>query len=147
MTKRMHADARHYFERIEELGGMLAALEKGFFRREIADAAFVYQREVDAKRKLIVGVNAFTETDEKPLDVLVIDDKPERDQVAALRSLKAKRENESVRRSLDAVRRAAGTKENLLPVLIDAARVRCTVGELMAAMADVFGRYDGAAKW
>src|SRR5438132_217156 len=72
LTKQMQAEARKYFERIEEVGGMLAALEKGFFRREIADAAFVYQREIDAKRKLIVGVNALTEADEKTIDILVV---------------------------------------------------------------------------
>ena len=68
-----------------------AALEKGFFRREIADSAFVYQREIDARRKLIVGVNAFTEAEEKPIDILVVDGKVEKDKVAALKVLKAKR--------------------------------------------------------
>ncbi len=147
LTRQMEAEARRYFERIEEKGGMLAALEKGFFRREIADAAFVYQREIDARRKLIVGVNAFTEAEEKPIDVLVVDGQVEQDKLTSLKALKAKRDRESVRRSLDEVRRVAATKTNLLPALIDAARVRCTVGELMAALADVFGRYDGAARW
>ena len=91
----MQQDARTYFERIEELGGMIAALEAGFFRREIADAAFAYQREVDAKRKLIVGVNAFQETDEKPLETLVIDDAVEKEQVARLKQIKAKRDGEA----------------------------------------------------
>jgi methylmalonyl-CoA mutase, N-terminal domain len=147
LTKQMQADARRYFERIEELGGMLAALEKGFFRREIADAAFVYQRDVDAKRKLIVGVNAFVEAEEKPIDLLVVDEKVEKDKLASLKALKAKRDGEAVRRSLDEVRRVAATATNLLPTLIDAARARCTVGELVNALADVYGRYDGAAKW
>src|SRR5438093_1979386 len=88
LTKQMQTDARRYFERSEELGGMLAALEAGFFRREIADAAFVYQREVDARRKLIVGVNAFQEPDEKPLETLTIDDRPEREQLERLGRLK-----------------------------------------------------------
>src|SRR5262249_26729099 len=80
LTKRMADEARVYFERIRELGGMIAALEAGFFRREIADAAFAYQRDVDAKRKLIVGVNAFVESEEKPIETLVIDEGPEREQ-------------------------------------------------------------------
>jgi methylmalonyl-CoA mutase N-terminal domain/subunit len=147
LTKQMQAEARKYFERIEELGGMLAALEKGFFRREIADAAFVYQREIDAKRKLIVGVNAFTEAEEKPIDILVVDAKVEKDKVAAIKALKAKRDGAMVRRSLDEVKRVAATSQNLLQALIDAARARCTVGELVNALADVYGRYDGAAKW
>jgi methylmalonyl-CoA mutase, N-terminal domain len=147
MTKKMADEARVYFERIRELGGMIAALEAGFFRREIADAAFAYQRDVDAKRKLIVGVNAFVESEEKPIETLVIDEGPEKEQTAKLRALKAKRDNGEVRRLLGEVRRVAATETNLMPTLIDAARARCTVGEVMNALADVFGRYDGAAKW
>ncbi len=147
LTKQMQQQARVYFERIEELGGMIAALEAGFFRREIADAAFAYQREVDAKRKLIVGVNAFQEADEKPIETLVIDESVEKEQIGRLQQLKAKRDGEAVRRLLDEVRRVAATKENLMPALIEAARARCTVGEIMAALADVFGRYEGAARW
>jgi methylmalonyl-CoA mutase N-terminal domain/subunit len=147
LTKQMQQQARIYFERIEELGGMIAALEAGFFRREIADAAFTYQREVDAKRKLIVGVNAFQEAEEKPLETLAIDEAVEKEQVARLKQIKAKRDGEQARKILDRVRRVAATKENLMPSLVEAARVRCTVGEIMKALADVFGRYDGAARW
>ncbi len=146
-TRQQEEEARKYFDRIEELGGMIAAIEAGFFRREIADAAFQYQKEVDSKRKLIVGVNAFQEAEEKPIDLLQIDERPEKEQVARLTQLKARRDNDAVRRCLDQVRRVSATKENLMPALLDAADARCTVGELMNAMADVFGRYDGAAKW
>jgi methylmalonyl-CoA mutase N-terminal domain/subunit len=147
LTRQMQQEARTYFDRIEQLGGMIPAIETGFFRREIADAAFTYQREVDARRKLIVGVNAFQEADEKPIETLVIDESVEKEQVAELQRLKAEREGEAVRQALDAVRRVAGTSQNLMPALLDAARARCTVGEIMNALADVFGRYDGAAKW
>jgi methylmalonyl-CoA mutase, N-terminal domain len=147
LTKQMQQGARTYFERIEELGGMITALEAGFFRREIADAAFTYQREVDAKRKLIVGVNAFQEAEEKPIETLAIDEAVEKEQVARLKQIKAKRDGEQVRNILDKIRRIAATKENLMPALVEAARVRCTVGEIMNALADVFGRYNGAARW
>jgi methylmalonyl-CoA mutase N-terminal domain/subunit len=147
LTKQMQEGARAYFARIEELGGMIAALEAGFFRREIADAAFAYQREVDARRKLIVGVNAFAEDDEKPIETLVIDGAVEKEQVGRLKERKKKRDAEAVRRLLDEVRRVAATKTNLMPVLIEAAKARCAVGEVMNALADVFGRYDGAARW
>jgi methylmalonyl-CoA mutase N-terminal domain/subunit len=147
LTKQMEQQARDYFARIEQLGGMIPAIEAGFFRREIADAAFTYQREVDAARKLIVGVNAFQEAEEKPIETLVIDESVEKEQVAKLRRLKAQRDQEVVRRSLRAVRQVAATHENLLPTLLEAARARCTVGEIMQALADVFGRYEGAAKW
>jgi methylmalonyl-CoA mutase N-terminal domain/subunit len=147
LTKQMQQEARRYFERIEELDGMIAAIEKGFFRREIADAAFAYQRDVDAKRKLIVGVNAFTDAVEKPIELLHVDDSVEKEQVSRLRLRRQQRDGAAAQRCLDAVKRTAGTKQNLLPALLDAARARCTVGEIMNALADVFGRYDGAAKW
>jgi methylmalonyl-CoA mutase, N-terminal domain len=147
LTKQMRQQAEVYFKRIEELGGMIPALEAGFFRREIADAAFKYQREVDAKHKLIVGVNAFQEADDTPLETLVLDETVEKEQVGRLRERKAKRDNATARQRLADVRRVAATKENLLPTLIEAARARCSVGEIMGALADVFGRYEGAARW
>ena len=110
-------------------------------------AFYSYQRDVDARRKLIVGVNAFVEPDEKPIETLVIDEGVEKEQVAKLAGIKARRDGAAVRRCLDEVKRVAATKENLMPALLEAAEVRCTVGEIMAALADVFGRYDGAAKW
>jgi methylmalonyl-CoA mutase N-terminal domain/subunit len=147
LTRQTEQEARRYFERIEELGGMIAALEAGFFRREIADAAFTYQREVDAKRKLIVGVNAFQEAEEKPIETLAIDDRVEKDQIAALCRVKADRGSAQARKALERVERTAATSENLMPALLEAARTRCTVGEIMHALEKVFGRYDGAAKW
>jgi methylmalonyl-CoA mutase N-terminal domain/subunit len=143
----MMDDARKYFDRIEEKGGMIAALEAGFFRREIADAAFVYQREIDAKRKLIVGVNAFVEKEEKPIDILQIDHAVETEQIARLKKLKASRDSGTATRALNEIRKLAATKTNLMPALLEAAEARCTVGEIMNALAEVFGRYDGAAKW
>jgi len=147
LTQQMRSEAGHYFDRIEEQGGMLAAIDKGFFRREIHEAAIAYQREVDAKHKLIVGVNAFEEAEEKPLQTLVIDPSVETEQIASLQRIKAKREQSAVRRCLDEVKRVAATKQNLMPSLIDAARTRCTVGELVNALADVFGRYDASGMW
>ena len=102
---------------------------------------------MDAKRKLIVGINAFQETDEKPLDTLVIDATVEKEQTTRLRERKAKRDGAAVRKALDGVKRDAAGSVNLMPALIDAAEVRCSVGEIMNALADVFGRYDGAARW
>jgi methylmalonyl-CoA mutase N-terminal domain/subunit len=144
LTRRMQDEAHRYFERIEELGGMLAAIDRGFFRREIAEAAFAYQREVDAKHKLIVGVNAFTEAEEKPIDILTVDHALEREQIESLGRVKQDRSADDVRRALDAVRRAAGAQQNVMPALLDAARARATVGEVMHALADVYGRCDAA---
>jgi methylmalonyl-CoA mutase N-terminal domain/subunit len=146
LTRQMAEQARGYFDQIERRGGMIAALEADFFRREIADAAFAYQRDVDAKRKLIVGVNAFVEKEEKPIDTLIVDDHVEQEQISRLAAIKERRDAEAARRSLAEIRRVAATTKNLMPALLDAARTRCTVGEIMNALADVFGRYDGAAK-
>jgi methylmalonyl-CoA mutase, N-terminal domain len=146
-TKQMEQQARSYFQKIEQHGGMIPAIEKSFFRREIADAAFAYQREIDAKRKLIVGVNAFQETDEKPLDTLVLDPHVETNKVASLKRAKQNRDGDAVSRTLQQIRKDAAAHINVFPALLDAAQARCTVGEIMNAMAEVFGRYDGAAKW
>ncbi len=147
LTRQMMEQARGYFDRIEQKGGMIAALEAGFFRREIADAAFVYQRDIDAKRKLIVGVNAFVEKEEKPIELLEVDQAVESEQIARLKKLKASRDSGETVRALNEIKRLAATKTNLMPALLEAAEARCTVGEIMNALADVFGRYDGAAKW
>ena len=147
LTKQMKAEAEKYFARIDGTGGMIEAIEAGFFRREIADAAFVYQREVDANHKLIVGINAFSESDEAPLETMQIDDRPEKEQLDRLRQVKSGRDRTEVERMMAKVKQVAATKENLMPVLLEAAEARCTVGELMNAMAEVFGRYEGAAKW
>lgn len=146
-TRKMKEEARRYFDQIDEIGGVIRGIETGFFRREIADAAYAYQQDVDAGRKLIVGVNAFQEKEEKPIEILSIDDSVEREQIANLRAIKAKRSQEDVRRHLDAIRRAAGANENLMPVLIEAAKARVTVGEAVNAMADVFGRYTVGGNW
>ncbi len=144
LTRQMAQEARGYFDRIEALGGMLPAIERGFFRREIADAAFAFQREFDAKHKIIVGVNAYQEAERKPLDILTIDHAVETEQVAQTRRVRKERSGEEQRRTLDAVRRAAEAQENLLPTLLDAARARATVGEVMVALAEVYGRCDAA---
>jgi methylmalonyl-CoA mutase N-terminal domain/subunit len=142
LTRAMRHDALGYFDRIESVGGMISAIETGFFRREIADAAFAYQRKVDAKRKLIVGVNAFVEADEKPMETLTVDDRVERDQIATLHATRGRVEAGELRRCLGEVRRAAATSQNLVGPLLQAAHARASVGEMMNALADVFGRYE-----
>jgi methylmalonyl-CoA mutase N-terminal domain/subunit len=142
LTRAMQTDALAYFDRIESVGGMISAIEAGFFRREIADAAFAYQREVDAKRKLIVGVNAFVEPDEKPMETLMVDDQVEREQIAALRATRARVDASEMQRCLGDVRHAAASSQNLVGPLLQAAHARASVGAIMNALADVFGRYE-----
>jgi methylmalonyl-CoA mutase, N-terminal domain len=142
LTRTMEHEAHEIFDRIAAGGGMIAGIESGFFRREIADAAFAYQKDVDAKRKLIVGVNAFVEPDEKPLEVHTVDAQVEREQVAELRSIRHRRASGAVQGCLNDLRRAAGANQNLMGPLLEAAHARASVGEIMNALADVFGRYQ-----
>jgi methylmalonyl-CoA mutase N-terminal domain/subunit len=147
LTRQMQSQARDYFARIQEQGGMIRAIESGFFRREIAEASYAEQREVETKRRIVVGVNAFCEPEERPIELLQVDLDAEREQVASLHDLKARRSEADCRRALEEVKRAAAEPRNLVAPLLEAANARATVGEVMNALADVFGRYDGAAKW
>jgi methylmalonyl-CoA mutase, N-terminal domain len=142
LTQQMRQQAEEYFERIEQQGGMLAAIDSGFFRREIAEAAFVYQKSVDKREKIIVGVNAFEEDEQKPIDILQIDEGPEEEQIRNLQRLKKSRGNQAVTRALENVKRAAERKENVFPALLEAATARATVYETMSALADVLGRHE-----
>ena len=123
---------------------MLPAIDRGFFRREIAEAAFAYQREFDANRKIIVGVNAYQAAEEKPIEILSIDHAVETEQIESLARVKRERSSDDVRRTLAAACRAAESGQNILPALLDAARARATVGEVMTALAEVYGRCDSA---
>jgi methylmalonyl-CoA mutase N-terminal domain/subunit len=141
LTNQMQKEAEEYFEQIKLEGGMIAAIEDGFFRREIAASAFAYQQAVESKQAIIVGVNEFQEREDKPIELLQIDEATERDQIASLRNVKQRRSADDVRRTLESLKRAAGTRQNLMPALIDAAHAKATVGEIMNALADVLGRY------
>jgi methylmalonyl-CoA mutase N-terminal domain/subunit len=144
LTRQMREEAQRYFDRIEEHGGMLPAIDHGFFRREIADAAFAYQREFDAKRKIIVGVNAYQEAEAKPLDIHSIDHTVESEQIESLRKVKSQRSADELRRTLASVKRSAEARDNVMPALLDAVRARATVSEVMHALAEVYGRCDAA---
>jgi methylmalonyl-CoA mutase N-terminal domain/subunit len=142
LTEQMRRQAVDYFERIKHEGGMLAAIGSGFFRREIAEAAFTYQKSVDSREKLIVGVNAFEEDEEQPLDILQVDEEAEKEQLRNLNRIKKNRDNAAVRKALDGLKRAAAEKQNVFPALLEVAKVRATVAESMDALADVLGRCE-----
>jgi methylmalonyl-CoA mutase, N-terminal domain len=142
LTEQMRRQAEDYFERINEQGGMLAAIGSGFFRREIAESAFAYQKAVDSRQKIIVGVNAFQEDEQQPIDILQVDEEAEKEQLRDLSRIKRDRDGSAVRSSLDKLKRAAERKENVFPALMEVARARVTVAETMNALADIFGRYE-----
>jgi methylmalonyl-CoA mutase N-terminal domain/subunit len=143
LTKKMEDEAEKYFEKIDALGGVIHAIEAGFFQKEIADAAYRYQQEVDAKEKIIVGVNDFIEEDEKvEIPILKISKEVERKQVQRLRELKASRNKQKVKECLDALLKAANDGTNLMPKLLDAARNHVTLGEMCSTLKDPFGVYE-----
>jgi methylmalonyl-CoA mutase N-terminal domain/subunit len=142
MTEASSQGAREYIRRIDEMGGMIAAIEQGFPQREIADASYRYQREVETGDKIIVGVNAFTSGDEEPIEILQIDQTAHERQVAKLAALRKRRDGPRVTRSLDGLRRAAQGTENTMPYILDAVRAYATLGEICNALRDVFGSWQ-----
>jgi methylmalonyl-CoA mutase, N-terminal domain len=141
LTDEMEQTAYEYFARIDELGGMVEAIRRNFPQREIADAAFTYQREVDERKRIVVGVNDFAQEGEEPTPILRIDPALERKQVDRLAATRAKRDGAAVQSALAELKRAAATEENLMPPIIAAARARASEGEMIATMQEVFGTY------
>ncbi len=146
LTNRMEAEAEQYFEKIEAFGGVIPAIEAGFFQREIAEAAYRYQRELDRKEKIIVGVNDFIEENEKvEIPILQISPEVERRQRKRLADLKQSRDETKVEQALAKLRLAASDGTNIMPPLLDAVRSYATLGEQCHAMATVFGLYEEPA--
>jgi methylmalonyl-CoA mutase N-terminal domain/subunit len=145
LTDRMEEQAYEYFEKIDGLGGMVEAVKRGFPQREIADAAFRYQQEVEAGERKVVGVNAYTEGDDLSTPILRIDPALEVEQVRRIEAIRARRDSDAVARTLESLVQAAGDPgENLMPLLLDAARVDATEGEIVKALQTVFGSYTEA---
>jgi methylmalonyl-CoA mutase N-terminal domain/subunit len=141
LTNEMEAAAYDYFRRIEELGGIVPAIEQGFPQREIADAAFRYQQEVDAGERIVVGVNKFQLEDDDSPEILRISPELERKQVARVQAVRAARDSAAVEQSLAALRDAAAGEANLLYPILDCARLLATEGEIVQALQAVFGSY------
>jgi methylmalonyl-CoA mutase, N-terminal domain len=141
LTDEMERGAQQYFDRIEEQGGVLRGIENGFFQREIADAAFEFERKLEANERIIVGVNAYQDGGGAEVPTLRIGPETEQAQVRKLKALKSSRDNTSVNNRLDELKKAATTSENLMPPLLECVRAYVTEGEIMAALKDVFGVY------
>jgi methylmalonyl-CoA mutase, N-terminal domain len=140
LTNRLEAEAYDYFGRIRELGGVVPAIKENFFQREIAEASFRYQSEVEAGKRVIVGVNRYDEPEERELDILHIDPALERKQVERVRALRAKRDSAAVESTLERLRRdAASDDTNLMPAIIEASRAYVTMGEMCDALREVWG--------
>ena len=141
LTLDLERAAEEYIRQIDAMGGMIGAIERGFPQSEIANASYEFQHSVEQGESVIVGVNKFTEEDSKPIELLQIDASAEKKQVDRLREVKSRRNAADVERTLSALKRAAEGTENTMPYILDAVRAYATVGEMCAALRDVFGSY------
>jgi methylmalonyl-CoA mutase, N-terminal domain len=142
LTKDMEEGALAYFRTIDAMGGMVEAIERGFPQQEIAESSYRFQQAFERKEKIMVGVNAFVQQDDPPIEILYIDESTSDTQLAKLDALRKTRNQDAVARSLDAMRAAARTTENLMPRIIDAVRAYATVGEMCDALREVWGEYE-----
>ena len=141
-TKQIEAQAYDYFRRIEELGGVLPAIEHGFFQSEIADAAYRYQQEIDQGRRKIVGVNAYSDAKPVAIRLLEMDPHGHERQVRRLEQVRNNRDNARVGQSLDRLRIACQGSENTMPHILEAVHAYATLGEIIGVMKTVFGTYQ-----
>ena len=142
LTSDMEQGARDYFQTIDRLGGMVEAIEEGYPQREIAEASYKFQQAVEARDKIIVGVNDFVQEDEPPVPILYIDESTAEKQLSRLEQLRKTRDNDQVRRSLEALRETARGTGNTMYPLLDCVRAYATVGEMCDALRDVWGEYE-----
>jgi methylmalonyl-CoA mutase, N-terminal domain len=142
LTNRLEAEAYDYFDRIEKLGGVVAAIGENFFQREIAEASFRYQSEVEARQRIVVGVNRYELEEERPVELLKIDPALEEKQTERVRAVRARRDSAAVESALAELRAAAARDDvNLMPLIVDASRAYVTMGEMCEALRSVWGTY------
>lgn len=142
LTNEMEQKAMEYIQKIDDMGGAITAIEKGFFQKEIADSAYRYQREIDEKKRTIVGLNEYaSEEQECPIELLRIDTKVEKEQLARLQKLKGERDNKQVKEALEKLHYSAEKNENLMPTIIEAVKAYATLGEITEVLRIVYGEY------
>ncbi|MCW3994221.1 MAG: methylmalonyl-CoA mutase family protein [Candidatus Bathyarchaeota archaeon] len=141
LTNEMEKRTMEYFQKLDDMGGAMTAIEKGFFQKEIADNAYKYQKEVDEKRRILVGVNYYTTEEKQPIKVLRVDPKVEEGQVARLQKLRRERDNRKVNEMLEKLHYAAEKDENLMPIIIDAVKAYATIGEMCDVLRKIYGEY------
>ena len=141
LTDQLEAEAEEYFRRIDDHGGVLKAIDQGFFQQEIADAAYEYQLAVDRDEQAVVGVNRYNTGESVQIELLKIDPEVEKKQVGRLKQLRERRDNDAVNRSLEELKDTAKGTDNLIPKILDAVKVYATEGEIVVALKEVFGEY------
>ena len=147
LTRRMEEDAMTYIRRIDEMGGMVSAIEKGYPQREIAASAYSFQRQLESDERVMVGVNRYVVDKEAPIPLLRIDEAVQKGKIEGLKKLKATRDAAKVKEALEAVRAAAAGKGNLMPPIIVAAKAYATQQEICDVLRGVLGTYTDPAEF
>ncbi len=143
LTNEMEEEAYKYFEKVDALGGVVDAIEKGFFQREIAEASYRYQKEIDSGERTIVGVNDYVLEDEKiTIPVLKIDEEVERRQIERTQKIRSTRDNKKVDEALDGLRKASEGEDNVMPHIVQAVREYATIGEIFEVWRNLWGEWD-----
>ncbi|MCK4434498.1 methylmalonyl-CoA mutase, partial [Candidatus Bathyarchaeota archaeon] len=141
LTNEMEESTMEYFQKLDDMGGAIVAINKGFFQKEIADSAYKYQREVDEKKRILIGVNDYKTEEKYPMKILRVDPKVEEKQVARLQKLKRERDNRKVNEVLEKLHYSAEKNENLMPIIIDAVKAYATIGEICDVLRKIYGEY------
>jgi len=148
LTDRMETDANEFIKEIDDMGGVVSGIHKGYFRRQIAEASYRFGQEMEAGDRVIVGVNAYPEGNEdRQMEILQIPHEVESQQNDRLAKFRSERNADLAKKGLDGIRTAARAGENVMPSLVQASLDCCTLGEMVQAMADVYGRYAGGPEW
>ena len=145
LTDKMEEETYQYWDRVEKLGGVIPAIEKGFYQREIAEAAYKYQKEIDEKKRIMVGVNEYQIEEPIEIPILKMDEKGEERQINRMKKLRKDRNNQKVNRNLENLRKAAEGDKNLMPFILDCVHSYATLGETCQVLRDVFGEYEEPA--
>lgn len=141
----MEEETYQYWDRVEQLGGVLPAIEKGFYQREIANASYKYQKEIDEKKRVVVGVNEYQLDEPIDIPILKMDEKGEERQINRLNKLRKDRNKQKYERNLERLRKAAEGDENLMPFILDCVHSYATLGKTCQVLRDVFGEYEEPA--
>jgi len=141
LTNEMEEKAMEYIQEVDNMGGAMVAIEKGFFQKEIADSSYRYQREIEEKRRVIVGINEYVTEKEFPIELLRVDPEVEKEQIASLHRMRREREQKKVEEALGKLYASARKDENLMPAIIEAVKVYATLGEISDVLREVYGEY------
>ena len=141
LTNEIEEEVLKYIEKIDKMGGVLKAIERGFIQKEISDSAYKYQKEIEGKDRIIVGLNKFAIDEDSKIEILRVDSEVEKNQIHILKKLKEKRNNKNIKSILNNIEITAKSDENLIPIILEAVKSNTTLGEICDVLREVFGEY------